>query len=118
MARRLYVGNIPYTVTEAELAEHFRQFGTVTSSRVVTDRETQQSRGFGFVEMATDEEAAAAIASGGSLSGRALVVNEAQPKPDFRGGGSGGGKRDSDGRDHQRDSRGAGGRGDRREPRW
>jgi RNA recognition motif-containing protein len=94
---KLYVGSLPYSTTEQQLNELFSQYGTVQSAKVITDRYTGQSRGFGFVEMATGEEAQKAIAAlnGSSLGGRTLVVNEARPqeKRPFGGGGGGGGER-------------------------
>jgi hypothetical protein len=93
MAKRLYVGNLKYTVTSAELQEVFEQFGTVTSAQVLSDRETGRSRGFGFVEMANDDEAMHAIESldGQEHDGRRLTVNEARPRTPGGGGGGGGG---------------------------
>jgi RNA recognition motif-containing protein len=92
---KLYVGSLPYSTTEQQLSELFAQHGTVQSAKVITDRYTGQSRGFGFVEMATSEEAQKAIAAlnGSNLGGRTLVVNEARPqeKRSFGGGGGGGG---------------------------
>jgi RNA recognition motif-containing protein len=93
MGSKLYVGSLPYSTTEQQLTDLFAQHGSVQSAKVITDRFTGQSRGFGFVEMATDEEAQKAIAAlnGTDLGGRTLVVNEARPqeKRSF-GGGSGG----------------------------
>lgn len=110
MAKRLYVGNLKYTVTSAQLQELFEQFGTVSSAQVLSDRETGRSRGFGFVEMADDNEAQAAIEGldGRDCDGRRLTVNEARPRTNsgggggYRGGGGGyreggGGYRDSGG---------------------
>lgn len=101
MGSKLYVGSLPYSTTEQQLSELFGQHGSVQSAKVITDRFTGQSRGFGFVEMATDEEAQKAIAAlnGYELGGRTLVVNEARPqeKRSFGGGGGrgpGGGERD------------------------
>jgi len=95
---KLYVGSLPYSTTEQELSELFAQHGSVQSAKVITDRYTGQSRGFGFVEMATAEEAQKAITAlnGTALGGRTLVVNEARPqeKRSFGGGGGGGGERD------------------------
>lgn len=95
MGTKLYVGSLPYSTTEQELSELFSQHGTVQSAKVITDRYTGQSRGFGFVEMATGEEAQKAITAlnGSPLGGRTLVVNEARPqeKRAFGGGGGGGG---------------------------
>jgi len=91
----LFVGNLSYDVTEADLREAFEAYGSVSSASVISDRETGRSRGFGFVEMPADEEARAAMEalSGKPLSGRPLTVNEARPR-EQRGGGGGGGRRD------------------------
>ncbi len=98
MSTKLYVGSLPYSTTDQQLSEVFSQYGTVQSAKVITDRYTGQSRGFGFVEMATNEEAQKAIAAlnGSQLGGRTLVVNEARPqeKRPFGGGGGGGGQGD------------------------
>ena len=95
MGNKLYVGSLPYSTTEQQLSELFAQHGTVQSAKVITDRYTGQSRGFGFVEMSTDEEAQKAIAAlnGTDLGGRSLVVNEARPqeKRSYGGGNPGGG---------------------------
>jgi RNA recognition motif-containing protein len=82
MAKKLYVGNLAYTMTEEELRSTFEEYGTVVSAQVVRDRSTGKAKGFGFVEMAKDEEAQAAIAAldGVEVLGRALKVNEARPK--------------------------------------
>src|SRR5438552_18601063 len=117
MATKRYVGNLSFRTTSEDLREAFASVGTVESASVIEDRDTGRSRGFGFVEMATPEEAAAAIEqfNGKDLGGRNLTVNEAKPKTD-RGGGGGGGYRDRGGY--------GGGGGDRdygrkdREPRW
>ena len=96
MGKKLYVGSLSYNVTSAELQKQFAAFGTVTSADVVMDRETGRSKGFGFVEMSTDEETKAAITglNGKELDGRSIIVNEARPKPEGgRGGGGGGGGR-------------------------
>jgi RNA recognition motif-containing protein len=79
---KLYVGNLPYSVTSDQLAQHFSQAGTVTDAVVITDRESGRSKGFGFVEMSNDEEAQKAIQmfNGQDFQGRTLVVNEARPK--------------------------------------
>ena len=134
MATKLYVGNLPFQTTSDELKDHFAQAGSVESASVVEDRMTGRSRGFGFVEMATPEEAAAAIEqlNGKDFGGRNLTVNEARPRTDrgpgggggyggggygggggggYGGGGGGGGGR----RDKDRDRRPS--RNDR-EPRW
>jgi RNA recognition motif-containing protein len=91
MATKLYVGNLSYQTKDQDLAEMFAEAGNVTSAQVVTDRYTGESRGFGFVEMATEDEAKQAIAAinGRTVSGRALVVNESKPR---EGGGGGGGR--------------------------
>jgi RNA recognition motif-containing protein len=97
MAKRLYVGNLKYTVTSEHLQELFEPFGTISSAEVLSDRDTGRSRGFGFVEMVDDEEALAAIEAldGRDHDGRRLTVNEARPRT--TGGGSGGGYRGSGG---------------------
>jgi RNA recognition motif-containing protein len=91
MSTKLYVGNLAFGVTSDDLHEHFAQAGTVESAKVVEDRDTGRSRGFGFVEMASSEEAMAAIEqfNGQDLDGRNLVVNEARPREEV-GGGRGG----------------------------
>jgi len=93
MATKLYVGNLPFQTTSDELKDHFAQAGSVESASVVEDRMTGRSRGFGFVEMATPEEAAAAIEqlNGKDFGGRNLTVNEARPRTDRGPGGGGGG---------------------------
>ena len=96
MSTKLYVGNLAFGVTSDDLHEHFAQAGTVESAKVVEDRDTGRSRGFGFVEMASSEEAMAAIEqfNGQDFDGRNLVVNEARPREEGGGrGGSGGGGR-------------------------
>ena len=82
MAKKLFVGNLPYTTTNEDLGEYFAQFGEVTSAAVIMDRATGRSKGFGFVEMANDAEADSAIAKGdgAELDGRKLTVSEARPK--------------------------------------
>ena len=92
MATKLYVGNLSYQTTDQQLHELFSEAGNVASAQVVTDRYTGEARGFGFVEMATEDEAQQAIAAinGRNVGGRALVVNESRPR---EGGGSGGGGR-------------------------
>src|SRR5262249_58930512 len=94
MGKKLYVGNLAYGVTDSDLAKLFEAHGTVESAQVIIDRDTGRSKGFGFVEMATPQEAEAAIAalSGKEVDGRALTVNEARPKPEGGRGGSGGGR--------------------------
>src|ERR1044071_3457069 len=95
MSNKLYVGNLSFRVTSEDLQEHFATAGAVESANVVYDRETGRSRGFGFVEMADEEAANAAIAqfNGQDYDGRNMVVNEARPREDNRGGGGGGGRR-------------------------
>jgi RNA recognition motif-containing protein len=95
MGKKLYVGNLPFSATEAALNEMFAQAGTVDSVRLITDRDTGRSKGFGFVEMASDEEAEAAISSlnGTQMEGRQITVNEARPMAPREGGGFGGGSR-------------------------
>ena len=92
MSTKLYVGGLPYSVTEQQLNELFAQQGTVSSAKVITDKFTGQSRGFGFVEMSTTEEAKKAISAlnGTQLDGRTLTVNEAKPQEKRTGGGFGG----------------------------
>jgi len=94
MGNKLYVGNLSFRVTSEDLQDHFSTAGAVSSANVVMDRETGRSRGFGFVEMGSDDEAATAIAqfNGQEYDGRNMVVNEAKPREDRpRGGGYGGG---------------------------
>ena len=92
MGSKLYVGGLPYSATEAQLNDVFAAHGTVESARVITDKFTGQSRGFGFVEMASKEEGESAISqfNGKEFNGRNLTVNEARPRDD-RGGNRGGG---------------------------
>ena len=93
MGRKLYVGNLAYAVTSSDLEQMFQEFGTVQSAQVIMDRDTGRSKGFGFVEMGSDQEAQAAIAalSGKEVGGRNLTVNEARPREDRGGGGGRGG---------------------------
>lgn len=99
MGNKLYVGNLAYSVRDESLQEAFGQFGTVTSAKVMMDRETGRSKGFGFVEMGSDAEAQAAIngMNGQALEGRAIVVNEARPREERPGGFGGGGGRSGGG---------------------
>jgi RNA recognition motif-containing protein len=92
MGKKLYVGNLAYSVGDSDLQQIFEAHGTVQSAQVIMDRDTGRSKGFGFVEMGSDQEAQAAIAAlhGKEISGRTLTVNEARPK---EGGGGGGGGR-------------------------
>ena len=104
MGSKLYVGGLPYSATEQLLRDLFAAHGTVASARIIADKFTGQSRGFGFVEMSSDSEAKAAIAAlnGSDMGGRSLTVNEAKPMEQRSGGGGfggggrgpGGGKRD------------------------
>jgi cold-inducible RNA-binding protein len=102
MSRKLFVGNLPFSTSEGELQDLFEQAGAIESVRVMRDMATGRARGFAFVEMQTDEDAQTAIQrfNGTELGGRAIVVNEARPKPEFAGAGGGRG------------------RAPRREPRW
>jgi len=101
MSKKLYVGNMSYTTTEDQIRDLFAQVGEVSSVALIMDRETGRAKGFGFVEMNTDEQALEAIKrfNGYSLDDRALTVNEARPREERSGGGfggnSGGGRRDS-----------------------
>ena len=138
MSKKLYVGNLAFQTTSRDLQELFAQAGTVESASVIEDRDTGQSKGFGFVEMSTDEEAASAIDqfNGKELAGRMLKVNEARPRESRaggggrgfggggnRGGGGGyGGNRGGGGFGGNRGGGGGGnrggGQGRRSEPRW
>jgi cold-inducible RNA-binding protein len=91
MGRKLYVGNLTYGVSDSDLQTMFAAHGTVQSAQVIMDRDTGRSKGFGFVEMGSDQEAQAAIAAlnGKEVDGRALTVNEARPKTEGGGGGRG-----------------------------
>ena len=134
MGNKLYVGNLPYTVRDEDLQQSFSEFGSVNSAKVMMERDTGRSKGFGFVEMGSDAEAQAAIEgmNGQSLGGRSLVVNEARPmeaRPPRTGGfggprgggggggfggggaGDGGGFRSPYGGGGRRDGGGGGGRG-------
>jgi RNA recognition motif-containing protein len=110
MGKKLYVGNLSYDVNDADLEQLFAQHGTVQSAQVIQDKMTGRSRGFGFIEMGTDEEALAAVAAlnGKDFGGRALTVNEAKPREERSGGGGGGG-----GRGYGGGGGGGGGRGPR-----
>ncbi|MGH9519979.1 MAG: RNA recognition motif domain-containing protein [Terriglobales bacterium] len=121
--KSIFVGNLSFNTSEEELRTLFQNYGSVARVSVMMDRETGRSRGFAFVEMNNDEEAESAISgvNGSNLSGRTLNVNEARPRAERTGGGSGGGGRPSGGRP----SGGGGGRDDYRghvrqprEPRW
>ena len=93
MGNKLYVGNLSYNVRDDDLQQAFAQYGTVSSAKVMMDRDTGRSKGFGFVEMGSDPEAQAAIngMNGQALDGRAIVVNEARPREERPGGFGGGG---------------------------
>ena len=93
MGRKLYVGNLPYSATEQELTNKFAESGTVESAKLITDRDTGRSKGFGFIEMASDAEAQAAIdtLNGTDYDGRPMKVNEAKPQQKRSGGGGRGG---------------------------
>ncbi len=114
MGNKLYVGNLAYTVRDDSLLQAFSQYGHVTSAKVMMDRETGRSKGFGFVEMGSDAEAQAAIngMNGQPLEGRAIVVNEARPREERPGGFGGGGG----GRGGYGGGGGAGGGGGGRSP--
>jgi RNA recognition motif-containing protein len=118
MGTKLYVGNLSFRTTAEELRDAFASVGSVESASVIEDRDTGRSRGFAFVEMATAEEAAAAIEqfNGKDFGGRNLTVNEAKPRED-RGGRGGGGGRGGYGGGGGRDRDHGGDRGER-EPRW
>jgi len=107
MGNKIYVGNLPFSATDDSLREMFEQAGQVQSARIITDRDTGRSKGFGFVEMTTDQEASEAIKkfNGTELDGRALTVNEARPMAPREGGGGHGG-----GRGGHRGGGGGGGR--------
>jgi RNA recognition motif-containing protein len=92
MGKKLYVGNLGYGVTDSDLQQMFEAHGTVQSAQVIVDRDTGRSKGFGFVEMGSDQEAQTAIAAlnGKEVGGRALTVNEAKPRTEGGRGGSGG----------------------------
>ena len=120
MGNKLYVGNLPYSVRDSDLEQAFGQFGAVTSAKVLMDRDTGRSKGFGFVEMGSDADAQAAISgmNGQPLGGRSVVVNEARPmesRPPRSGGygGGGGGSVSGGGR---REGGGGGGDGGFRSP--
>ena len=91
MGNKLYVGNLPFSATDDSLRQMFGQAGQVESVRIITDRDTGRSKGFGFVEMSTDEEASEAIKkfNGNEMEGRSLTVNEARPMTERDGGGRG-----------------------------
>ncbi len=111
MGNKLYVGNLPFSATEDTLHDIFSQCGGVASAKVITDRDTGRSKGFGFVEMETDDDAQNAIErfDGSDCEGRPMRVNEAKPQEPRRGGGGGGGYRGGGGgRGGDRGGRGGG----------
>src|SRR5215211_6551958 len=126
MSKKLYVGNLSFRTTSQDLQDLFAQAGTVESASVIEDRNTGQSKGFAFIEMATEEEAAAAIEqfNGKEYGGRNLTVNEARPRENRPGGGGGGrnfggGGNRGGGGGYGGNRGGGGGGGNRRsEPRW
>lgn len=119
MGRRIYVGNLSYSVGKQELQQAFGAHGTVVSAQVITDRDTGRSKGFGFVEMGSDQEAQAAIAAlnGRNFEGRNITVNEARPQEGRNGGAAGGARRGvfglgaARGAGYQRGGRAGGGAG-------
>ena len=127
MTNKLYVGNLAFTTSSQDLQELFAAAGTVESASVVEDRDTGRSRGFGFVEMSSQEEAAKAIEqfNGKEVNGRSLTVNEAKPRENRTGGGGGrggfgggGGRGGGGGYGGNRSGGGGGGYSGNREPRW
>jgi RNA recognition motif-containing protein len=109
VAKSLYVGGLPYTTTESAVRELFTEVGEVSTVRLIMDRETGQSKGFAFVDMADDASAAEAITkfNGYQFGGRSLVVNEARPREERTGGGGGGGYRGGGGGGYGRDRGGS-----------
>ena len=122
MNRKLYVGNLAFSTDDQALSAMFAEAGPVDSVRIISDQATGRSRGFAFVEMATDEDAQKAIDKlhNASFGGRNLTVNEARPRPERSGGFGGGGGYGGGGGGGDRGGYGGGGggRGGRREPRW
>jgi cold-inducible RNA-binding protein len=122
MGNKIYVGNLPFSATSESLNEMFSKFGTVDSAKIIMDKDTGRSKGFGFVEMASGDEAAAAIEklNGSDMGGRSLVVNEARPMEPRTGGFGGGGRGGDRGGDRGGRSGGFGGGrgGDRGGNRW
>jgi RNA recognition motif-containing protein len=113
MGKRIFVGNLPFSATDQVLMDTFAQYGTVESAKVITDRATGRSKGFGFVEMATDAEALAAIEklNGADYEGRTITVNEAREMQPREGGGGGRGGRPGGGGGGYRGDRSGGGGG-------
>jgi len=122
MGRKLFVGNLPYETGEAELQELFGKAGVVESVTIMRDMATGRARGFGFVEMGSEEDAQRAVTelAQAQLGGRTLTINEARPRPERGPGGGGGfgGGRGGGGGGRGKGGRGGGGGGGRREPRW
>ncbi len=116
MGKKLYVGNLPYSATDSEIRALFEQVGEIAEVTVITDRETGRSKGFGFVEMTTDEDAQEAIKrfNGYSMGARPLTVNEARPREERSGGGGGGPRRGGGGGGYGGGGYGGGGDRDRR----
>jgi RNA recognition motif-containing protein len=115
MGKKLYVGNLPFSATEQELTDAFGQCGTVESAKIITDRDTGRSKGFGFVEMSSEEEAQKAISQfhGADYGGRPMTVNEAKPMAPREGGGGGRGFGGGGGGGGRGGFGGGGGRGGR-----
>src|ERR1700733_153141 len=115
MGKKLYVGNLPFSATDQSLTETFSQCGTVESAKIIMDRDTGRSKGFGFVEMSTEAEAANAISkfNGADYDGRAMTVNEAKPMAPREGGRGGFGGGGGGGGGGNRGGRGGGGGGGR-----
>ena len=115
MGKRIFVGNLPFSATDQVLSDTFAQYGAVESAKVIVDRATGRSKGFGFVEMATDEEAATAIEklNGAEYEGRTITVNEAREMQPREGGGGGYGRRPGGGGGRGGYGGGGGGRGPR-----
>ncbi len=121
MGKKLYVGNLAYSVSSDQLRDMFAAHGTVESAQIITDRDTGRSKGFGFVEMSSNEEAQTAInaMNGQQMDGRALTVNEAKPRERRAGGGGGyGGGGGGGGRGGYGGGGGGGGRGGRSSGGW
>ena len=120
MSKRLYVGNLAFQTTNQDLQQLFAQAGTVETAQIIEDRDTGRSKGFAFVEMSTDDEAASAIEQfhGKEIGGRALKVNEARPRESRNGGGGGGFGGNRGGGYNGNRGGGGGNQGRRYEPRW
>ena len=118
--KNIFVGNLSFNTNEDELRQIFEPFGQVDRVSIMTDRDTGRSRGFGFVEMASNEDGEKAITAlnGSSVGGRTINVNEARPKTERAGGGGGGGGRDRGDRGGSRGGGGGGGSGGRGRDRW